>query len=213
MAFSVDSFRSALVHDGARPNLFEFNLKFPAAIDAGNGLFDFGIGNSQDVRFFCKSAVLPGSSIAAITVPYFGREVKVAGNRTFPEWSVSVINDESFNIRNAFEAWHKAINSNVGNLRSRDAYATTSGGLQSDGYAVDCDVIQYGKDGAAIKAYKFVGLWPNDIGQIDLDWGTNDIIEEFSVSFSYQYWKPTVTNARSSMGYRDVSDIQSIFDL
>jgi hypothetical protein len=127
MAFSVDTFRSALVYDGTRPNLFEFNLKFPAAVDLGTSLFG-GVGNSSDVRFFCKSAVLPGSSIAAITVPYFGREVKVAGNRTFPEWSVNVINDESFNIRNAFEAWHKAINSNVGNIRSRDAYATTSGG-------------------------------------------------------------------------------------
>jgi len=176
MAFNVDQFRSTLRYDGARPNLFEVFLRFPDYVELGP------LAGSQ-ARFMCKTAQLPGSTMGVVEVPYFGRQVKVAGNRTFAEWSVTIINDEDFTIRNAFERWHRGINGNVSNLRE----APSSTGANT--YAVDASVYQYSKmGGIPIKSYKFTGLFPSDIAAVDLDWGSNDSIEEFSVTLSYQYW-------------------------
>lgn len=174
MAFNVNSFRSQLAYDGARPNLFEVELTFPF----------FAAGDTSLARFMCKSAALPGSTIGVVEVPYFGRQIKVAGNRTFAEWTVTVINDENFKIRNTMEAWHRGINSQEPNLRIANANTTYD-------YGVNASVVQYGKDGVALKTYTFIGMFPSDISQIDLDWGSNDTIEEFSVTFAYQYWEST----------------------
>jgi hypothetical protein len=181
MAFNVDQFRTAMANDGARPNLFEVVLAFPQFVSLGSKA-------TSQARFFCKTAFLPGSTLGAVTVPYFGREVKVAGNRTFADWSITIINEEDFTIRNAFEQWFRGINGNVTNLRDPGAF-TTSPKAPGTSYAVDAEVYQYSKmGGSPIKKYKFVGMFPNDLGQIDLDWGSNDTVEEFTVSLSYQYW-------------------------
>lgn len=182
MSFNIDQFRTAMQYDGARPNLFEVVLQFPAFVELG------GQANALS-RFFVKTAQLPGSTIGAVTVPYFGREVKVAGNRTFQDWSVTVINDEDFTIRNAFERWHRGINGNRSNLREPGA-VSTSPLTPGTSYAVDAEVYQYSKAGGSpIKKYRFTGMFPNDIAAIDLDWGSNDTIEEFSITLSYQYWE------------------------
>jgi len=139
MAFNVDQFRTAMANDGARPNLFEVVLAFPQFVSLGSKA-------SSQARFFCKTAFLPGSTIGAVTVPYFGREVKVAGNRTFQDWSITIINEEDFTIRNAFEQWHRGINGNVTNLRSPGAI-TTSPKAPGTSYAVDAEVYQYAKLG------------------------------------------------------------------
>jgi len=188
MSFNVDTFRTAMKNDGARPNLFEVTLNFPSFVELG------GLAGSQS-RFFVKTAQLPGTTIGAVTVPYFGREVKVAGNRIFADWTVSVLNDEDFAIRNAFERWHRGINGNVTNLRELGAIST-SPVAPGTSYAVDAEVIQYAKiGGSPIKKYKFVGLFPNDISPIDLDWGANDTIEEYAITLSYQYWTTLDTSA------------------
>lgn len=184
MAFNVNQFRGQLAGDGARPNLFEVRLNFPSF--ATNGLTA-----AQKSTFMVKTAALPGSTVGMVTVPYFGREVKVAGNRTFADWSVTIINDEDFMIRNAMESWVKGINDNTTNLRSNRART-------SNQYGVDANVIQYGKDGRQLKQYKFVGMFPTDVAQIDLDWGSNDAIEEYTVNFSFQYWE-TVDRGISSL--------------
>lgn len=188
MSFNVDTFRTAMKNDGARPNLFEVSLQFPSFVELG------GLAGSQS-RFFVKTAQLPGTTIGAVTVPYFGREVKVAGNRIFADWTVSILNDEDFAIRNAFERWHRGINGNVTNLRELGAIST-SPAAPGTSYAVDAEVVQYAKiGGSPIKKYKFVGLFPNDISPIDLDWGANDTIEEYSITLSYQYWTTLDTAA------------------
>jgi T4-like virus tail tube protein gp19 len=179
--FNVDNFRTAMQFDGARPNLFEVVLQFPSFVQLGSQ------ATSQS-RFFVKTAQLPGSTIGAVTVPYFGREVKVAGNRTFQDWTVTVINDEDFTIRNAFERWHRGINGNQTNLREPGA-VSTSPLAPGTSYAVDAEVYQYSKAGGKpLKKYRFVGMFPNDLAAIDLDWSSNDTIEEFTVTLSYQYW-------------------------
>ena len=186
--FNVDNFRTAMQFDGARPNLFEVVLQFPAFVQLA------GAATAQS-RFFVKTAQLPGSTIGAVTVPYFGREVKVAGNRTFADWTVTVLNDEDFTIRNAFERWHRGINGNKTNLREPGA-VSTSPLAPGTSYAVDAEVYQYSKAGGApLKKYRFIGMFPNDIAPIDLDWGSNDTVEEFSVTLSYQYWQSEDTKS------------------
>jgi len=174
MAFSVNEFRSQMVGDGARPNLFEVSMDFPIVSSAGLA--------PRKLVFMCKTAQLPGSTVGVVPVQYFGRELKFAGNRTFTDWTITVINDEDFVIRNAFERWMNAINSHRGNLRNSASIAPSS-------YTQDGIVTQFGKKGESIKQYKFIGLFPNDITPIDVDWGANDTIEEFSVTLSYQWWE------------------------
>lgn len=188
MAFNVDNFRTTMQFDGARPNLFEVVLQFPSFVELAPQA-------QQLSRFYVKTAQLPGSTIGVVNVPYFGREVKVAGNRTFADWSVTVINDEDFTIRNAFERWHRAINGNKTNLRAPNA-VNTSPLSPGTSYAVDAEVYQYSKAGGTpIKKYRFVGMFPQDLAPIDLDWGSNDTIEEFTVTLSYQYWESLDTKS------------------
>jgi hypothetical protein len=174
MAFSVNQFRSQMVGDGARPNLFEVSMPFPAFSSPENA--------QEKLTFMCKTAQLPGATLGVIPVQYFGRELKFVGNRTFVDWTITVINDEDFMIRNAFERWMAGINSHALNIRNPSALTPTS-------YSVDAFVNQYGKNGNTIKKYKFIGLFPTDLTPIDVDWGANDTIEEFSVTLSYQWWE------------------------
>lgn len=177
MAFNVNQFRTQLQGDGARPNLFEVRLNFPAYVTDRSRA-------ALKSSFMVKTAQLPGSTVGMVPVQYFGREVKVAGNRTFADWTVTILNDEDFTLRNAMESWFRGINDNETNLRSSRARTNQL-------YGVDAEVLQYGKSGSVLKSYKFVGMFPVDIAPIDLDWGTNDTIEEFSVTFNYQYWLST----------------------
>ena len=179
MAFNVAEFRANMVGDGARPNLFSVSLVFPTIANNSTAA-------GQKVTFMAKSAQLPGSTIGTVPVFYFGRELKFAGNRTFTDWTLQIINDEDFAIRNALESWMNAINSHSGNVRDGGAANPTN-------YTVDAIVTQYGKTGNELKSYKFVGLFPLDIAPIDLDWGSNDVIEEFSATFAFQYWESNTT--------------------
>jgi hypothetical protein len=174
MAFNVNSFRSQMIGDGARPNLFEVTLVLPSYVTGATEA-------SQKLTFMAKAAQLPGSSIGSVPVYYFGRELKFAGNRTYADWTLQIINDEDFIIRNSMENWINSINNNVENKRAENA-------KQPSGYSVDATVTQYVKSGGEAKKYTFVGMFPLDIAPIDLDWGSNDTIEEFSITFAYQYW-------------------------
>ena len=180
MAFNVAEFRANMVGDGARPNLFQVSLTFPTIAANGSAA-------SQKTTFMAKSAQLPGSAIGQVPVYYFGRELKFAGNRTFTDWTIQIINDEDFLIRNSLESWMNALNSHAGNVRSGNAINPSS-------YSVDATVTQFGKSGEALKSYKFVGMFPVDIAPIDLDWGTNDAVEEFSATFAFQYWESDTTS-------------------
>jgi hypothetical protein len=173
MAFSVNEFRSQMTGDGARPNLFEVSMPFPSFASPANA--------QTKLTFMCKTAQLPGSTVGSVPVNYFGRELKFVGNRTFTDWSITIINDEDFLVRDAFERWMNGINSHNFNVRNPLA-------LSPLGYSVDAQVSQFGKQGNTLKKYRFVGVYPTDISAIDVDWGSNDTIEEFSVNLAYQWW-------------------------
>ena len=176
MAFNIQDFRSQMVYDGARPNLFECTMTFPLNVIAN------AAGAQEKFTFMARSSQLPGSQVNSIPVNYFGRELKFAGNRVFTEWTVTIINDEDFILRNAFEKWMNGLNSHRFNLRNPGM--VNSFDYQQDGY-----VKQYGKAGNILKAYKFIGLFPTDVSPIELDWASNDTMEEYSVTFAYQWWE------------------------
>ena len=175
MAFDVTQFRTTLIGDGARPNLFDVQLQFPSWISTG------GTAASKS-QFMVKSAQLPGSTVGTTPLFYFGREVKLAGNRTFPDWTIQVINDEDFSIRNAMEQWVNGINDPIGNIRNPAA------DVVDGGYGVDAQVTQYSKTGDVIKQITLVSMFPVDVAPLDLDWGSNDTIQEYAVTLAFQYW-------------------------
>jgi hypothetical protein len=183
MTFRPQAFRAQMEFDGARPNLFQVILNMPAAGFAGQ------IDVTEKLAFMCRAAQLPGSSIGVIPMSYFGRTSNFAGNRTFADWTITIINDEDFKVRNAIEKWMNAINSHDGNIRN-PAALRNSIGTGSTGYTSDAIITQYSKLGfdTPIKRFKIRGLWPTDLSPIDLDWASNDMIEEFAVTFSYQEW-------------------------
>jgi hypothetical protein len=186
MPFNISAFKSnGLVYGGARPSLFNVFMSVPPGI---------GIDNvSKDkFRFVCRTAEIPESSVSVIEVPYFGRKIKVAGERAFADWSVSVLNDEDFSVRSMFETWSNAINRLVSNVRD-PAIAT-------ENYKVDLDIIQYGKDGSTIRSYQLIGAFPTGIGAIGLNWDSANAIEEFSVNFAYDYWVPLVETSDKKAG-------------
>jgi len=185
MSFRVQDFRTALASDGARPNLFKVEIpRFPTIAGAAGapGIDTGGSTPARKLSFMARASQLPGSTVNQVPVMYFGREVKFSGNRTFADWNMTIINDEDFLIRNSFEAWLAGLNSHSANLRDSRA-------INNVGYQCDAFITQYSKDGEEIKKYKFVGLFPTDLTPIELDWSSNDTIEEFAVTFSYQWWE------------------------
>ncbi len=175
MSFNVDQFRTNLTGDGARANLFDIQLPFPFYTALGGAA-------SQLTTFQAKAAQLPGTTIGMAPLYYFGREVKLAGNRQYQDWTIQVINDENFFIRSAMEQWVNGINDPVNNVRNPAAEVIDGG------YGVDATVTQYGKDGSQINQYQFIGIWPTDISPIELDWGQDNAIEEFTVTLAVQYF-------------------------
>jgi hypothetical protein len=204
MAFQISDFTTRLTGDGARPNLFQVSIpNIPTALNAPSAN-PAASNPATSLSFLAKSAQLPGSTLGTVPMYYFGREVKFAGNRTFADWTITIVNDENFLIRNSIEVWMNYINSNQGNIRGTNVQNNNFNTTQALGYTSDAHVYQYAKTGGqdgiagAIKAYDFVGLFPVDLSPIDLDWGSNDTIEEFSVTFAYQYWTSTNTTATTS---------------
>jgi len=173
MPFNINDIRAQLTGGAARPNLFEVVMPFPAIANPGAA--------STKMTFTCKGAQMPGSDLGMIEVPYFGRTIKIAGNRTFAEWTTSVINDEDFVVYNAIQTWMNSINQHESNIRG-------AGSAPAD-YQATADVIHYGKDGEEIKRITVVNLWPATLAPLDLDWSTNDSLEEFTCTWQYDYWQ------------------------
>ncbi len=211
MSFRIDDFKGALAGGGARPNLFRVSMGFPSgassALATGLGAVGGAIGGavggavgavsnvlggggpSRKLQFLCKAASLPSSTVGIIPVPFRGRQLKIAGDRTFEEWTITVINDTDFAIRNAFEGWMNTINAHVANVGPS--------GLNS--YIQQAQVEQFTREGpsvnpGSIKTYLFEGCWPSTVSAIDLSYESGDAIEEFTVTLQYQYWTSGTTS-------------------
>ena len=168
----ITDFKSKLTGGGARPNLFEVELAFPEEISIDNDVKDKS-------RFLVKAAALPASNITPIDVNFRGRILKIAGDRTFDTWTITVINDTDFAIRSAFEKWMNQIN------RLSDA----TGAQNPADYQEDAFVHQLDRDGSTLRTYKFFDLFPTNISQVDLNYETIDTLEEFTVEMQVLYWE------------------------
>jgi T4-like virus tail tube protein gp19 len=183
--FNISTFKTrGLQYGGVRPTLFEVYLTPPPGVGADQ--------NSQDkFRFTCRGAALPAATIQAIDVGYFGRKIKVQGDRTFADWTVTVMNDEDFLVRSMFEKWSNALNRLESNIRDPNF------ALDENSYKSDLSVIQYGKDGSLIRQYDIIGAFPTNVSEIALDWDTTNQIETFQVTFAYDYWLPAVEDVNA----------------
>ena len=169
---TITDFKSKMAGGGARPNLFEVELVFPDPLAIENDV-------KEKSRFLVKAALLPASNITPIEVNFRGRILKIAGDRTFDTWTVTVINDVDFAIRSAMEKWMDFINS------MEDATGAQDPAL----YQPDAYVHQLDRDGSTLRTYKFHDVFPTNISQIDLSYETVDAIEEFTVEMQVQWWE------------------------
>ena len=178
---NLHNFKTQLRGGGARPNLFEASIpSFPSGVTGAGQLWNEAA--RKDFRFLCKAAQLPASTVAEIPVPFRGRILKVAGDRTFEPWTVTIMNDEAMQLRTRLEAWARAIQDLGMNYQRADTIAN----YQATGY-----VYHYDRQNGANAAYQFEGIWPSNISAIDLAWDSNDTAEEYTVEFQVQYWEPT----------------------
>ena len=169
---TITDFKSKMAGGGARPNLFEVELVFPDPLAIENDV-------KEKSRFLVKAALLPASNITPIEVNFRGRILKIAGDRTFDTWTVTVINDVDFAIRSAMEKWMDFINS------MEDATGAQDPAL----YQPDAYVHQLDRDGSTLRTYKFHDIFPTNISAIDLSYETVDSVEEFTVEFQVQWWE------------------------
>ena len=182
---TISDFKSKLKGGGARPNLFEVELTFPSIV---------GVQDENEViensRFLVKAANLPASTVANIDIPFRGRILKIAGDRTFETWTITVINDTSFSIRSAFEKWMNTIN------KLNDGTGETDPAL----YQVDAKVHQLDRDGRTLRKYVFKDVFPTNISSIDLNYETTDTIQEFTVEMQVHFYEAFKGNAPQSGG-------------
>ena len=183
---TISDFKSRLSGGGARPNLFEVELAFPNAVAIDNDVL-------QKSRFLVKAAALPASTIAPIDVPFRGRILKIAGDRTFETWTITVLNDTDFSIRSAFEKWMNTIN------KMSDA----TGIVDPEAYQKDAVVKQLDRDGSVLRSYKFWDIWPTNLSSIDLSYETTDTLEEFTVEMQVHWWE-AYKGTSSAAGGEDI---------
>jgi len=206
MPFNIDQFRANLINGGARANYFIVRGQFPgtgsgivnAAASAAGAIFGgggavgsaiaagvgaaaaLGGGNpNNQIQFLCRAAQIPAVTLGVVEVAGpGGRVLKLAGDRSFANWSITVYNDATFNMRNAFERWSNLINDISNNI----------GPDSLDGYAQNWAVTQLGRDGSEVKTYQFVGCWPVELSNIELNFDAKTEIETFTVDMAYQYF-------------------------
>ena len=183
----ITDFKSKLTGGGARPNLFEVVLAFPDSAPADSNVLD-------KARFLVKAAALPASNITPIDIPFRGRILKIAGDRTFDTWTITVLNDTDFSIRSAFEKWMNTINKLSDNTGLNDPSA----------YQADAYVHQLDRNGQTLRTYHFYDLFPTNISAIDLSYDTTDTIQEFTVEMQVHWWEAT-KGSGAGAGGEDIS--------
>ena len=170
----IDDFKSKLTGGGARPNLFKVTCNFPTYVGA----------DVEKASFMVRAAQLPASTLGMVEVPFRGRKLMMAGDRTFEEWTITVLNDTDFAVRDAFEKWSNGIN----------AHSANTGLANPTDYFADMVVEQLDNSGSVVKKYDFRGTWPSSIGAIELNYDEATAIEEFEVALQIQYWESNTTS-------------------
>ena len=184
----ITDFKSKLTGGGARSNLFEVELAFPSAVSV-EGINDI----LNKARFLVKTAALPASNIAPIEVPFRGRVLKIAGDRTFDTWSITVLNDTDFSIRSAFEKWMNFINK----------VSDNTGATNAEDYQADAYVYQLDRSGETLRKYHFFDVFPTQVAPIELSYDSAGI-QEFTVELQVQWWE-AVKGTGANAGGEDIN--------
>ena len=172
---NITDFKAKLAGGGARANQFKVTMPFPGYAQVG--------GEIEELAFLCKATTIPAMTLGTVDIKFRGRSIKIAGDRTFADWSVTVINDTNFKVRNAFERWQNGIN----NMSDNEGLTNPAD------YQVDAFVDQLDRNGHTVKSYTLRSLFPTTVGEIALSYDTVDAIEEFSVTFAYQFFETNTT--------------------
>ena len=172
---NINDFKSKLRGGGARANQFRVTMPFPGFASVG--------GETETMSFLTTSTSLPGMTLGEVAIPFRGRELYVAGDRTFATWSTTILNDTDFLIRNAYERWLNGINNMSDN----------EGLVNPADYQVDAFVDQLDRNGATLKSYTLRGAFPVVIAPIELTYDEQTAVEQFDVTFSYQYFETNTT--------------------
>jgi hypothetical protein len=181
MAYNIgiNDFVAKFQGGGARPNLYMVTLNFPAGVSSS--------GDAIKNSYMCKAATLPQSTIGQVLVPFMGRQVKVAGDKEFPEWTVTMINDTDFSARRSFETWLNTINTHVAN----------TGVANPSEYYADLKVEQLDRQGEVVYTYDMKACFPTEVGEVTLGYDNNDAVQEFTVTFAVNYWTSESTDGDS----------------
>ena len=194
---SISDFKSKVATDFARPNLFVCELNFPSTFTDQATLKELG-------TFTVKAANLPATQLGTVEVPYRGRVLKIAGDRTFDPWTITIMNDKNFRLRDAFEKWTASIQAYAQNVTTAgtniqnyyaDMFVSQLDRNTSDVSTATAGKVKTASQGAVgiphqvLREYRFVDVFPTNISAIDLDFGSNDAIEEFTVEMQVQYWQ------------------------
>ena len=172
---NINDFKATLKGGGARGNQFQVTMPFPGFAAVG--------GETRTMSYLCQATNLPGMTLGEVPVPFRGRTMYIAGDRVFDAWTTTIMNDTDFLIRNAMERWSNGVN----------ALSDNSGLENPSDYMVDACVDQLDRAVQVIKSYTFRGLWPLTIAPIELAYDGNDVVEEFEVSYRYQFFEANTT--------------------
>ena len=172
---NINDFKAKLAGGGARSNQFKVTMPFPGYAQVG--------GEIEDLAFLCRATTIPAMNVGVVEVPFRGRKIYIGGDRTFDTWSITVLNDTNFKIRNAMERWQNGINNMSDN----------EGLTNPVDYQVDAFVDHLDRNGNTIKSYTLRGLFPTGISAIDLNYDEQAAVEEFTVEFRYQYFESNTT--------------------
>ena len=172
---NINDFKARLKGGGARANQFKVTLPFPGYASVG--------GETSDLAFLCRATAIPGQTVGPIAIPFRGRQLQIAGDRTFEPWTITVMNDTDFKLYRGFERWMNGIN----NMSDNEGIANPAD------YQVDAFVDQLDRNGTTLKSYTYRGLFPVALDSIALNYNTNDTIEEFGVTFQFQYFETDTT--------------------
>src|SRR5210317_2452584 len=172
---NISDFVSKLKGGGARANQFKVTMPFPGFAAVG--------GETESMAFLCSATTLPASTVGEVIVPFRGRNIYMAGDREFEQWSTTIINDTDFLIRNAIERWSNGIN----NMSDNEGITNPTD------YQVDAFVDHLDRNGNTVKSYTLRGAFPTGVGEIELDYDEKTAIETFVVTFSYQYFETNTT--------------------
>lgn len=205
---TITDFKTALQGGGARANLFEVDIPTIPSVATQGIEWD-----AENFQFLCKAAALPASNVAAIEVPFRGRTLKVAGDRTFDTWTVTIINDEDFKLRSAFEQWMNGISkldnntgaTNPSSYMARAIVHQLGRGADQGRFSQTNSDIAGGSGIPPLRTYLFQDVFPTNVSQIDLSYDSADTIEEYTVEFQVQYW--TAGSGQASGGATDQTGV------